>query len=167
MATAFHLAWPYGIPRVMSSFEFNDGDQGPPADGYGNLRSPTFNADGSCSGGWVCEHRWRQIYNMVKFRNAVGTAAVANWWENGGGKQIAFSRGNRGFIVFNNEGYDLNQSLQTGLPSGSYCDVASGHKSGSSCTGTTINVDGNGNAHFSISSGASDGFIAIHADAKL
>ena len=167
MATAFHLAWPYGIPRIMSSFAFNGGDDGPPADGNGNLRSPTFNADGSCNNGWVCEHRWRQIYNMVRFRNAVGTAAVANWWENSGGKQIAFSRGNRGFIVFNNEGYDLNQSIYTGLPSGSYCDVASGHKSGSSCTGTTINVDGNGNANFYIASGAADGFIAIHADAKL
>ncbi|XP_070505307.1 alpha-amylase A-like [Chironomus tepperi] len=167
MATAFHLAWPYGIPRIMSSFEFSNGDQGPPANGDGSLRSPTFNADGSCSGGWVCEHRWRQIYNMVKFRNAAGSAAVANWWENSGGKQIAFSRGNRAFIVFNNEGYDLNQSIYTGLPSGSYCDIASGNKSGNSCTGLTINVDGSGNAHFSIAAGASDGFIAIHADAKL
>jgi alpha-amylase len=51
MASAFHLAWPFGIPRIMSSFAFNDGDQGPPADANGNLRSPTFNADGSCGNG--------------------------------------------------------------------------------------------------------------------
>lgn len=167
MATAFHLAWPYGIARIMSSFAFNDGDQGPPQDWNGNLQSPTFNPDGSCGGGWVCEHRWRQIYNMVKFKNAAGSAKVENWWENSGGKQIAFSRGNRAFIAFNLEGYDLNQSLYTGMPAGSYCDVASGSKDGGRCTGATINVDGSGNAHFSISSGSEDGFIAIHADAKL
>ncbi|XP_070505320.1 alpha-amylase A-like [Chironomus tepperi] len=167
MATAFHLAWPYGIPRVMSSFEFSNGDQGPPANADGSLRSPTINADGSCSGGWVCEHRWRQIYNMIKFRNAAGSAAVANWWENSGGKQIAFSRGNRAFIVFNNENFDLNQSLQTGMPAGTYCNIAAGSKSGSSCTGATITVNSSGVASFSIAAGATDGFIAIHADARL
>lgn len=167
MASAFHLAWPYGIARIMSSFEFSDGDQGPPQDANGNLRSPTINADGSCSGGWVCEHRWRQIYNMVKFKNAVGTATVQNWWENSGGKQIAFSRGNRGFIAFNLETFDLNQTLQTGLAAGSYCDMASGSKDGSRCTGTTITVDGSGNAAIRIPSNSQDGFIAIHIDAKL
>ncbi|CAG9810115.1 unnamed protein product [Chironomus riparius] len=167
MATAFHLAWPYGVPRIMSSYEFNDGDQGPPANGDGSLRSPTFNADGSCSGGWVCEHRWRQIYNMVRFRNAAGTAAEANWWENSGGKQIAFSRGNRAVIVFNNENFDLNQSLQTGMAAGTYCNIAAGSKSGSSCTGSTITVNASGVASFSITAGATDGFIAIHVDAKL
>ena len=29
---------------------------------------------------------------MVGFRNAVGTAAVGNWWSNGN-NQVAFSRG--------------------------------------------------------------------------
>lgn len=68
MATAFHLAWPFGIPRVMSSFEFADHDQGPPQDASGNLVSPRFNADGSCisADGFICEHRWREIANMVR-----------------------------------------------------------------------------------------------------
>lgn len=165
MATAFHLAWPYGIPRVMSSFDFNNGDQGPPADGNGNLRSPTFNADGSCGGGWICEHRWRQIYNMIGFRNTAGSSAVANWWDNGD-NQIAFGRGNRAFIAFNGGG-NLNANLQTGLPAGTYCDIASGRKSGSSCSGTSINVGSNGVANFNIPSTATDGFIAIHVDQKL
>ena len=71
MATAFMLAYPYGNPRVMSSFDFSDSDQGPPQDGSGNIVSPSINSDGSCGNGWVCEHRWRQIYNMIGFRNAV------------------------------------------------------------------------------------------------
>ena len=67
MAVAFMLAWPYGYPRVMSSFFFDDTDQGPPQDGNGNILSPIINSDDTCGNGWVCEHRWRQIYNMVKF----------------------------------------------------------------------------------------------------
>lgn len=166
MATAFHLAWNFGIPRIMSSFAFTNNDAGPPADGNGNLISPGFNADGSCTNGWVCEHRWRQIFNMIRFRIAAGTAAMANWWDNGA-NQIAFSRGSYAFIVFNGESGDLNQNLATGLAAGTYCDVASGSKVGNSCTGSSITVGGDGRANFFISGGAADGFIAIHYDAKL
>jgi alpha-amylase len=165
MATAFHLAWPFGIPRIMSSFSFTDTDAGPPNDN-GNLRSPTFNADGSCNNGWVCEHRWRQIYNMVGFRNAAGTQRVANWWDNGN-NQIAFSRGNRAFIVFNGESGGLNQNLATGLSAGTYCDVISGFKSGSSCTGASVSVGGDGRANINLAGNAVDGVIAIHVDSKL
>jgi alpha-amylase len=70
MAVAFMLAYPFGYPRVMSSFFFNDTDQGPPHYDNGTILSPTIN-NGTCGNGWVCEHRWRQIYNMVAFRNVV------------------------------------------------------------------------------------------------
>ena len=61
------LAHPYGFPRVMSSFHFDHSDQGPP--NYDDrIANVIRNSDMSCSGGWVCEHRWRQIYNMVAFR---------------------------------------------------------------------------------------------------
>jgi alpha-amylase len=165
MATAFHAAWPYGVKRYMSSFAFDDSDQGPPnSNGY--INSPTFNADGSCNNGWVCEHRWRQIFNMIGFDNAVQGTSVNDWWDNGN-NQIAFGRGDKGFIVFNNEGYDLNVSLQTGLPAGTYCDIISGEKSGSSCTGASVTIDGSKKGHFFISSGADDGVLAIHVNAKL
>ena len=85
------LAHPYGHPRVMSSFAFNDPSQGPPADSNGNLVSPnpvTGDVAGGkdaddCGHGWVCEHRWRQIYGMVGFRNVVQDATLVNWWSNG------------------------------------------------------------------------------------
>lgn len=165
MASAFLLSWPFGIPRIMSSFAFSDSDQGPPADGNGNLLSPTFNADGSCGNGWVCEHRWRQIAHMVGFKNTVGSAGVANWWDNGG-NQIAFSRGSYGFIIFNGDSANLSQNLPTGLPAGTYCDVISGARSGNSCTGISIAIGGDGRGTFNIASGASDGVIAIHVDAR-
>jgi alpha-amylase len=54
----------------MSSFFFDNPDQGPP-NVNGNFLSPTINIDGICGNGWVCEHRWGQIFNMVEFRNVV------------------------------------------------------------------------------------------------
>jgi hypothetical protein len=40
--------------------------------------------------------------NMVIFRNVVDGQPFSNWWDNGS-NQVAFGRGNRGFIVFNND----------------------------------------------------------------
>lgn len=167
MATAFHLAWPYGIPRIMSSFEFTGHDQGPPQDSTGGILSPTFNADGSCSGGWVCEHRWREISGMVKFRNTVRGTIVTNWWDNGD-NQIAFSRAGRGFIAFNGQ-YGQNMSVlrQTGLPAGTYCDVISGSKVGNTCTGSSITVGSDGQADINIPSNHATGVVAIHVDSRL
>lgn len=48
---------------------------------------------------------------MVAFRNQVKGTGLSNWWDNGN-SQISFCRGNRGFIAFNNDNNDLNQSLQ-------------------------------------------------------
>lgn len=41
MAVAYMLAWPYGYPRVMSSFYFTNNDQGPPSNGA-TITSPKF-----------------------------------------------------------------------------------------------------------------------------
>ncbi|XP_063317627.1 alpha-amylase [Pelmatolapia mariae] len=175
MAVAYMLAHPYGVTRVMSSYRWdrnivNGQDQndwiGPPSNGDGSTKPVTINSDQTCGNGWVCEHRWRQITNMVTFRNVVNGQPHSNWWDNQG-NQVAFGRGNRGFIIFNNEDWDLNVTLNTGLPGGTYCDVISGQKQGSSCTGKQVSVGGDGRATFSISGKDEDPFIAIHADSKL
>ncbi|KAM9692987.1 alpha-amylase 2B isoform 2-T2 [Dama dama] len=174
MGVGFMLAHPYGFTRVMSSYRwprhFVDGKDvndwiGPP-NNNGVIKEVTINADTTCGNDWVCEHRWRQIRNMVMFRNVVDGQPFTNWWDNGS-NQVAFGRGNKGFIVFNNDDSALSQTLQTGLPAGTYCDVISGDKSGNSCTGIRISVSNDGKAHFSISNSAEDPFIAIHADSKL
>ena len=104
---------------------------------------------------------------MNVFRNVAGTAAVANWYDNGY-HMIAFSRGNRAFIAINNDdGSDMNITLQTGLAAGNYCDVISGNKAGSSCTGKTITVNSDGTTRVSISRSDQDPVIAIHADSKI
>jgi alpha-amylase len=170
IANAFQLAWQYGHVRIMSSYNWPryivDGkDQndwyGPPSFGGGSTK------DVECfNGEWICEHRWRQIYNMVRFHNAAHGQSVANWWDNGG-DAIAFGRGNRAFIIINNENYAVSQTLQTGLPVGEYCDVITCDNNRPPCGNTggscraAINVDGNGYATFNVPNGE-DPMIAIY-----
>ncbi|XP_066908715.1 alpha-amylase 1 [Halyomorpha halys] len=156
MATGFMLAWPHTRARVMSSYSFNKREQGPPP------YPVPLNQDLSCSGGWVCEHRWRQVYSMVTFANVVEGTDVNHWWDNDN-YQIAFSRGNKGFIAINAEQKDLGVEVQTSLEPGVYCDVISGLKQGSGCTGSQVTVMKNGKARIKIPANAFDGFIAIHS----
>lgn len=90
-----------------------------------------------------------------------------HWWDNQS-NQIAFSRGDRGFIAFNGQyGVDLRQTLQTGLPGGTYCDIATGNRVGNSCTGNTVFVQDNGYADIFLSASVEEGFLAIHVNARL
>ncbi|XP_033100291.1 pancreatic alpha-amylase-like [Anneissia japonica] len=166
LANAFMLAWPYGFPRIMSSYFFSGTDEGPPSSYKGQTKSVTINSDNTCGNGWVCEHRWRQIKNMVKFRNVAEGTDVNNWWDNDN-QAIAFSRGNKAFLVINNDSYRIKEWLSTGLPAGTYCDVISGDYTGSKCTGPTITVYADGRAYFDISNSSDDPMIAIHVDARL
>ncbi|CAG2103394.1 unnamed protein product [Medioppia subpectinata] len=180
MATAFMLAWPYSIPRVMSSYywprnvqkvndqykDLNDW-MGPPHDAHDNIVAVERKPDLSCDPKvWICEHRWRQIYNMVKFRNVAGFESVSNWWENKY-NSIAFSRGNKAFIALNNDDHPIDQQLNTGLPAGTYCDVISGNIVGGKCEGRQVVVGTGGMAHIVVDNKWEDPMIAIHINAKL
>jgi len=167
-ATAYELAHPYGIVRLMSSYDFTDGDQGPPADVEGNLISPTINADGTCDGGWICEHRWPVIARMVQFRNSVGDAELDNWWDNKG-NAIAFSREDRGFFAVSQEQSEVAEFFQTGMAEGVYCDLITGEKVNGACTGKEVAVREDGFALISLA-GIEDPAIsatAITIDTKL
>jgi alpha-amylase len=160
LANIYELAWPYGYPQVMSSYDFGTNtDAGPPSAGP----SPSGN---SCSNGWVCEHRRRSIANMVDFRNYTDSAfSTSNWWSNGN-NQISFSRGSLGFVAINREGAALNRTFTTGLPAGTYCDVIHGdfNKAAGTCSGPTISVNSTGQATFTVN--AMDA-VAIYGGAKL
>lgn len=164
-ATAFNLAFDFGIPRLMSSFFFETRDQGPPADAEFNILSPTFDDDNQCTNGWVCEHRWKPIKNMVAFRNAVKGTKVEKWWD--GLSQIGFSRGDRGYFILNIGENGLSEKLQTGMPVGDYCDMATGEKIGNKCSGKTVTVGFDGFAQFDLQHNSQEMFMAIHVDAKL
>lgn len=155
------LSQTYGHPRVMSSYKFNFYGDGPPADQNGEIISPQDDPDS-----WVQEHRWRQIYNMVRFRNVVRNTQVSSWWDNWG-DQIAFCRGNAGFIAFNKAFYDLKVQLHVCVPPGIYCDVISGDLVDNKCTGKTVHVDENRRAFIEMLHKDEDGVLAIHVKAKV
>jgi alpha-amylase len=156
LAEAFMIAFPYGVPQVMSSFTFSDPDVGPPASSNG-----TTNAV-SCGSGWACEHRWRTTANMVGLRNAAGTAGVTNWWSNGS-DQIAFGRGSAAFAAFNRSGNALTRTFQTSLAAGTYCDVMAGDFTGGACTGPSYQVNGSGQVTATVAAG---GVFALHVNAR-
>uniref|UniRef100_A0A224XMS8 Alpha-amylase n=1 Tax=Panstrongylus lignarius TaxID=156445 RepID=A0A224XMS8_9HEMI len=166
MAVGFMLSWPYGTKRVMSSFDFSSHDQGPPHNPDMTIKEVTTNPDMTCNNGWICEHRWRQIYNMVRFADIVQGTSVEQFWDNGS-NQIAYCRGNKGFVAFNGDNYDLNQTLLTCLPAGVYCDIISGLKDSNKCTGKSIQVDNNGKAQIHMSIHDEDGILATHVHSKL
>lgn len=142
LAAAFMLANDYGFPRVMSSFHFSGSDDGPPHNNDYSTKDVSINSDGSCGNGWVCEHRWDAIANMVAFRNAVVGTSKGNYYQEG--DEIAFSRGDKGFFAMSKTGH-MDKTLQTGLPEGKYCDLIT------DCAKTII-VDGSGMAHIVIDS---------------
>jgi hypothetical protein len=50
--------------------------------------------------------------------------------------------GSSGFVVINNSDGSWSSSFTTSLPDGTYCDVYTGPKSGSSCSGASYTVSG-------------------------
>lgn len=144
LANAFMLAWPYGYPKVMSSYRFEDPNQGPPM-GPDRRVGPVQDAQGRCREPWVCEHRWPAMRAMARLRRVAQGAPVARWWSNGAG-QIAFAREGRAFVALNREPGELQQRLATGLPPGEYCEVV---RPDGACGGR-LRVDAQGRAEIRV-----------------
>jgi alpha-amylase len=123
LAQVYTLTWPYGRKRVMSSYAFDHDSEGPPMHEDESIRSVFSESGLNCGlGEWVCEHRRPAIAGAVAFSNAVSAGApVTHWWTNES-DQIAFGRGNEGFVVINGSGKQMVTSLQSGLPEGEYCN---------------------------------------------
>jgi len=113
-----------------------------------------------------CEHRARTTANLVALRNAASGTGVTNWWTNGG-DQIAFGRGSAAYVAFNRSDGALTRTFQTGLPAGTYCDVANGDpvtgSGGTSCTGPAYAVDASGAVTATV---PANGVLALHAGAR-
>ena len=157
LATIFTLAYPYGYPKVMSSYYWsnnpadNSGDSlGPPSTtapfgaGSGPETRPVYTAGqvsgdvpGNCAGTyedgkWVCEHRRTAVANMVQFRKVTDGEAVSNWQTFDSG-DIAFGRGSKGFVAINRTATAVTHTYQTGLSEGDYCDITRYDFSGGQC----------------------------------
>ena len=113
---------------------------------------------------WVCEHRWPSIAGMVKWRQVAGTVRVANWVNDGDG-HIAFSRGTNAFVAFSSPSSGVwRATLQTGLPPGTYCDVAAGAAAVGARKPTDcaeVHVRGDGTADVAVGESGSP-VVALH-----
>jgi alpha-amylase len=137
-ANIFMLAWPYGNIKLMSSYYFTNTDQGPPSVGV--------SGGSHCGDGvnWVCEHRWKEVANMVKFRKAAGSLPVSNWQNGNDANKIAFSRGDKAFLAMNRGSSEWSATLKSGLAPGSYCNVLASidNDKPSSCSAYTVDSNG-------------------------
>lgn len=165
LANILMLAWPYGAAQVHSGFRFTSKDQGPPS------ASP-FDANGQplINQQWDFIHRWTEISNMVGFRAATAGQGVANL-ATGTRNQIAFSRGDKGFVAINNDTAAWNATLATGLPPGTYCNVVNGllNAARTGCTGDAVVVPANGLVTVRLGgvNGAAVPAMALHAGQRV
>jgi alpha-amylase len=144
LANEWLLAQGYGSPQIFSSFEWGaDSNASPPADADG------FITDTNCSAGWACTHRNQGILGMVGWHNYVGSAPRGHFYTDDA-NVIAFSKGNRGWAAFNNGSAAKQIQVQTGLPSGTYCDVI--HDTAAAGCSATVRVNSTGFATVTVPS---------------
>ncbi|GAA4687089.1 carbohydrate-binding module family 20 domain-containing protein [Phytohabitans rumicis] len=139
LADAFMMAHPYGRPQLMSSYAFGSVTaQGPPSSSGG-----TTNATDCANSAWICEHRNEQVAGMPSFRNATEGTGIGSVVTDGSGR-LAFARGARGYAAFNATGSAWTRTFSTGLPDGTYCNVARGTYNATTgvCTGGAVTVSG-------------------------
>jgi alpha-amylase len=159
LANIFMLAHGYGEAQLHSGFRFGNVDQDRPS------ASPYANGVAQINVNWDFIHRWSDIAPMVRFRSAAHGQAQANW-VTGNANQIAFGRGNVGFVALNNSTAAWSRSFYTGLPAGTYCNVVHGLKNagGTACTSDSVTVDAGGNAAMTVPAdgGATVPAVAIY-----
>lgn len=139
LANAFMLGYGYGQPSIMSGYAFSNTDDG--VAGSTDTKVPDVAMNTACSAAtrvWNCEQRWTSTRGMIGFHNAVGSAEVTNWTDDGA-NLIGFGRGNKGYLAINNNAEAKTVSYQTSMPAGKYCNVYAVED----CSQTiTVNEDG-------------------------
>ena len=168
LANVWMLAQPYGYPSILSSYAFDrpaQNDMGPPSDASGNTNDVVCasSLETAVVGDWVCEHRDPYVLHMAAFRRVVAGTDINHWWDDGA-NAIAFSRGNKGFVVINHESGPLTMTLSTGLVAGSYCDLLTGGIGASGCVGTQVSVGTDGSVQITL---AANSALAIDVAVKL
>jgi alpha-amylase len=150
LATIFMLGHPYGYPKVMSSYYFENHDQGRPEGPVHDMDrlacTPSADAMEKPVRGrpWVCEHRWHTIANMVAWRRSAGDAKITAWWAMDGNR-LFFCRGKSACLVINrHETQPWKARLSLKLPMGNYCDVIRSDNT-TSCPTVDVGRDGHAN----------------------
>ena len=168
LAHVWMLAQPYGYPLVLSSFAFDcpaGNSMGPPSDAGGWTLPVRCAAsmETAAIGEWVCEHRDPYILPMAEFRSVVAGSTIGMWWNSSSGNVVFFSRGEKGFVMINREASAVTPPATTLMPSGDYCDILTGGRTGDTCAGRVVEVRG-GAIDETLEPNTA---IAIHAASRL
>lgn len=161
LANIFMLAYPYGYPQVMSGYNFNDHDMGPPVQPYKGLELSPANCSNNPTeiGKWNCVHRDNRVANMVGFRNYTANAPLRNWLAEGDNR-IAFNRGNKGFVAINNTVANWTKTFNVAMPDSTYCNVlGAAYPDTGICPESAKIIVSNGQATLNI---APNSAVAIH-----
>ncbi len=155
LANIFMLAQGYGEAQLHSGFRFTNQDQDRPG------ASPYSGGVAQINVNWDFIHRWGDIYPMVKFRSAARGQAQQNWVA-GNANQIAFGRGNVGFVALNNTTSAWTRTFYTGLPAGTYCNIVHGvaNSGATACASDSVTVNSSGYATVTV---AADGGSTVPA----
>mmetsp|Transcript_106131 Transcript_106131/g.342689 ORF Transcript_106131/g.342689 Transcript_106131/m.342689 type:complete len:1100 (-) Transcript_106131:99-3398(-) len=151
----FLLASPHGhLVRLWGGFGWTNMDDGPPGCPHTVERCdvvPVYNEFGGdrCmetpvstpldktiaqSSRWVCEHRWQGMAGLVGFRKACTGLPVTQMWKDEVEKgNLAWRSGDSCFVALQRKLAPKDKAwgdwslagLDTGLPEGRYCDLAS------------------------------------------
>jgi alpha-amylase len=152
LGTVFLLGQPYGYASVLSGYAFSRASQagrdaGPPSDAAGNTLPVTCAASLEAVAGpgdWTCEHRDPAVRRMVRFRRDVAGTDITFRWDDGQ-NGLAFSRGDKGFVMINRNAAAARVAAASGLAPGAYCDVlAGGRLAAGGCAGTRVDVAAGG-----------------------
>lgn len=169
MAVAFMLAYPYGTVRLMSSYNFSEDniDRGPPTDENEKILPVTVNGTTECVNGWICEHRWKPIVEMINFRiNVNGTSMTKRKIFDS--DTVAFCREDRGFIVFTNSNFSslAGKRIFVCVPKGKYCDVIMGYNENGNCL-NVVEVDNRRAILFKPGDDNNNGVVAFHIGSRI
>ncbi|KAJ3320096.1 hypothetical protein HDV06_005661 [Boothiomyces sp. JEL0866] len=191
-AVAFSILYPWGLPQVHSGYDIGflpqcaPGASDPPSR-ESILSAPFDHNDPQkrilpvppivgniCSGGWTCQHRWSDVFPLVKARNYVskflnGLPQIKYFTNN----QIYWNVQGKGFFAINNGQGGMLLNVYTGLPSGTYCNQVYGQAVSGECVlwpGVQLNngenasffVDSNGNTNLNIGADDKSRVVALY-----
>ncbi|KAI8903128.1 glycoside hydrolase superfamily [Gorgonomyces haynaldii] len=158
-AVAFNILYPFGLPIVHSGFgfQFRGGEPNreipvtaPYDAATGLISSIPITANNTCGNGWLCQHRWSDVFPLAKVRTFMGKGLNAPVTVISAGRnQIYWSVAGRGFVAINSAqgsvaSEDMIVSLSTGLKQGTYCNMVYARNVNGKCVlwpGVTLNAE--------------------------
>lgn len=132
LAETFLLADDYGLPMILSAYQFTNRDEGPPMDANGRV------ADAECgTEPWTCAHRADHVRAMIAFRGAVGDAPATISEHD---RLAIVSRGDLGLVAINPGTADKTVTIPTSLAPASYHDLLGDSGASVEVTGPTVTI---------------------------